>query len=112
MRKISILMFLLALTVACSGTRQLTGYEAYAVASDEFTGLVSDYNRYYSLVDIETQVKWRDKFDPLFLEAHETFKGWRSVLDAGEDPVLQINAWNTIKTRLIMLMVEMQQEDK
>jgi hypothetical protein len=108
------LILLFAMVAISCGTvqTQRTGYSAYVMASNEFTGLVNQYTAYYQTVGPQTQAEWKAKFDPIFVKANETFDVWRQILDSGGDTAGQIQAYNAIKSRLVQLLLSMADKTK
>lgn len=98
------LLFIVLLIVGCG--LQTNDWQVYNTASDQFNTLGEQYLAYYVVQDEETQEKWKEMFNPLFINADKALTEWRKILDAGGDPALQTEAFMSIKSQIIIALLE------
>lgn len=102
------IIFMITCVFIFSGCTSTSGWKAYNAANKEFTEIAEQYEAYYVTQDISTQVRWKEKFDPVFISGDQALTNWRGILDAGDDPAAQRAAFNAIKTDIIMILFELQ----
>lgn len=88
--------------VSCAQTQVQNQYQAYVTVDKEFTTLTEQYEVWYQAADAETKARWKEKIDPLILEADRLLDVYQTVLLAGGDPTNQIVALREIKTAILV----------
>jgi hypothetical protein len=113
-RGLGLVQLLLFIALICVPAMTATGcgkknldWKAYNIADNEFTGLAGQYDGYYKLQPAPTQAKWKEKFDPVFDKGDHALTDWRKVLDAGGDPAMQMEAFNSIKADIVNVLFEL-----
>jgi hypothetical protein len=92
------------LMIGCAST---SGWQAYNQANAHFTGIAEQYETYYQLQEPEDQVRWQEKFDPVFDRGDKVLTNWRNILNADADPSAQQQAYMTIKNEIILILFEL-----
>lgn len=80
--------------------------KAYMAARKEFALTLQKYNDYYATAGMETQVKWKEKIDPMFRQVDKALDGWMLAIDNNWDPAVQEQTFLKLKSDLIILLVD------
>ena len=103
------IIFMIATVFIFAGCATQSGWKAYNTANTEFTEIAEQYEAYYQLQDDAAKTCWKEKFDPVFIRGDQALTDWRKVLNAGDDPEAQKNAFGAIKTDIIMILFQLQE---
>lgn len=107
----SLIVFILIIFAIIACGKNISDWQVYTTASNQFIILAEQYETYYQMQDDITKAKWSDKFNPVFEKGDLALTDWRMVLEAGEDTGSQMQAFLSIKSEIIALLYEMIEED-
>lgn len=110
MRKLIPIILIIFIFCSCSymqGVRD-AGMKGLLIAKSELASLAEDYEMAYQNASPIAQLSWRDKVDPLFIQADEIIQEWEFALKYGNDTATQQEKYMEIKKLIIRFLVEIE----
>ena len=89
--------------IGCASTDT---YRSYVIADKELTAIAEQYDTWYQIADDEQRAEWKERVDPLFIEADKIMDDWQLLLLAGENTDDIMLAMNRIKARIMAELVK------
>ena len=86
-------------------------YYAYLQAIKYYTKAAEEYNLHYSMADPATQARWKDKIDPLFINAKLLLDQWHTALQTSTGYGDKYEQWDVIKKQLVLTGLSFLQEE-
>ncbi|MFB5622877.1 MAG: hypothetical protein ACE5RH_02685 [Nitrosarchaeum sp.] len=103
-------VFLIIMLCSCAmlGLQQDPGMKGLLYAKSEIASLAEQYEVSYQNASLIAQLNWKDRIDPLFLQANDILQEWEYYLNLGKDTTSIKDKYITIRNVILKSLVEIE----
>jgi len=102
---ITVLLCLLLVVAACTGTMNLTPSAQYYAALSTWNDNLDTYTAAYNAASPATKAKWHKDIDPFILVANRALDTWRMSIGTA-DAATKYQGWQTAQREALALLVQ------
>ena len=85
------------------------GWRGYVAATGELANLAETYQASYEMASPTAQERWREQIDPLFIQAENALKAWRTALDLATDPSTAQEMFIRLRALILKALIEIEE---